>query len=130
MQPRLSWWAAETVVVQTDGTGNNSGDAVKRFVDAFIEIGPDDTNGIGESHTFTVNVQVNDGTSGSFADAPDGTIVTVLLTGDADSVVDNCAAPGTVNGECTVTFTSDTVGSVVGHASVSLTFTGLTGGIE
>ena len=28
--------------VETDGTGSNSGNAVKRFVDAKISIGPDD----------------------------------------------------------------------------------------
>lgn len=116
----------QPITVETDATGNNSGDAVKRFVDAFITIGPDDINGIGESHTFTVNVQQNDGLGGGFVDVPDGTVVTVTLTGDADNVVDNCANPGTVGGECTVTFTSDTVGNVVGHASVSLTFNGLT----
>src|ERR671922_243567 len=51
----------ETKHVETDGTGSNSGNAVKRFVDARISIGPDATNSVGENHTFTVNVQQNDG---------------------------------------------------------------------
>jgi Prealbumin-like fold domain len=120
----------QSIVVKTDGIGNNSDDAVKRFVDAFITIGPDDTNSIGESHTFTANVQVNNGTGAGFVDAPDGTIVTVVLTGDADNVVDTCATTGTVGGECTVTFTSDTEGSVTAHASVSVTFSGLAGTVN
>jgi len=116
----------QTTHVETDGEGNNSDDAVKRFVDAFITINPpEDTNSIGETHTFTVNVQQDDGTGAGFVDVLDGTIVTVTLTGDADSVVDTCANPGTSGGECTVTFTSDTVGDVTGHASVDLTFDGL-----
>ena len=118
--------AGLTVVRQTDGTGDNSGDAVKRFVDAFITIGPDDVNSVGETHTFTVNVQQDTGSGGGFVDPPDGTIVDVDLTGDADGVVDTCAAPGTVGGQCTVTFTSDTAGTVTAHASVTLNIAGLT----
>ena len=110
-----------TVVRETDATGDNSGDATKRFVDAFITIGPDDVNSVGESHTFTVNVQQDDGSGLGFVDAPDATIVDVDLTGDADNVVDTCADPGTVSGECTVTFTSDTAGTVTAHATVTLT---------
>ncbi len=110
-----------TVVRETDGTGDNSGDATKRFVDAFITIGPDDVNSVGESHTFTVTVQQDDGGGLGFVDPPDGTIVDVDLTGDADNVADTCADPGTVSGECTVTFTSDTAGTVTAHATVTLT---------
>ncbi len=42
--------------VATDGEGSNSEDAVKTFVDASIEITPDDVNEVDESHTFTVSV--------------------------------------------------------------------------
>jgi hypothetical protein len=44
-----------TVHVETGGEGNNP-DAVKRFVDAKIAISPDDVNGIGETHSFVVDV--------------------------------------------------------------------------
>lgn len=121
----------DTIIpVETDGAGSNSGDAEKRFVDAFIEINPpQDTNSVNEEHTFTVNVQQDDGSGAGFVDVPDNTIVTVTLTpsngATISDVVDNCANPGTISGECTVTFTSTTAGNVTGHASVTLTFDGL-----
>src|SRR5439155_333963 len=66
---------------ETDNTHGNSGDAVKRFVDAKISIAPDATNGVGESHTFTVHVQQDDGLTAAqggdgvtaVGPAPDGT---------------------------------------------------------
>lgn len=109
--------------VETDGVAPNSDNATKRFVDAFITINPpQDTNGIGETHTFTVAVTQDDGTGSGPQSAPDGTLVAVSLIGDADNVVDNCATTGTVSGSCTVTFTSDTEGQVTGHAEVDLVF--------
>jgi hypothetical protein len=95
--------------------------------DANISIAPDDVNEVGEDHTFTVTVNKQFG--GLVEPADDGTIVTVTLTpsdgATITDVVDNCASPGTVGGECTVTFTSTTAGNVTGHASVTLTFDGL-----
>ena len=43
--------------VQTDGTGLNSADAVKTYVDARISITPNATNEVGQPHTFTVTRQ-------------------------------------------------------------------------
>ncbi len=43
----------------TDGVSPNSGDAVKRFVDAKISITPDEVNEVGQPHTFTVHVEVD-----------------------------------------------------------------------
>ncbi len=126
-----------TIPVETDATGDNSGDAVKRFVDAKISIGPDDTNSVGEDHTFTVNVQQNDGLSAAqggdgvsgFGPAPDGTTPTVTLSdsGGAISAIsqNTCASPGTVNGSCSVTFTSNTAGTVTGHATVTFSVGGV-----
>jgi hypothetical protein len=116
---------------QTDGLGNNSADANKVYVDAYITINPPlDTNSVGDPHTFTVAVFQDDGlpdTEGDlvagWAPAPDGTTVTVTLTDTdgADSSVssDTCADPGTSGGTCTVTFTSPTAGTVTGHAYVT-----------
>src|ERR671922_1491022 len=121
----------ETKHVETDGTGSNSGNAVKRFVDAKISIGPDDTNSVGENHTFTVNVQQNDGLTAAqggdgvtgFGPAPNGTTPSVTLTNSGGAVntisSNTCASPGTVNGTCSVTFTSNTAGTVTGHATVT-----------
>jgi Prealbumin-like fold domain len=127
----------QTFTVQTDGTGSNSGDAVKRFVDAKISIGPDDTNSVGESHTFTVNVQQDDGLSAAqggdgvtgFGPAPNGTTPTVTLT-DSGGAINNissntCTSPGTVSGSCSVTFTSNTAGTVTGHATVTFSVGGV-----
>ena len=50
---------------ETDGLAGNSGDAKKRYVDAQIKITPDDTNEVGQPHTFTVLVlEDNGGRSG------------------------------------------------------------------
>jgi uncharacterized surface anchored protein len=93
-------------------------------VDAYITIGPPDaTNTVGDDHTFTVHVFQDSGDGNGFVDVPDDTIVTVVLT-DSDGAQssvseDTCADPGTVAGECTVTFSSPTAGTVTGHASVS-----------
>src|SRR5262249_6659742 len=53
------------ITVQTDGQGLNSADAVKTYVDANIQITPPNaTNRIGQVHTFTAHVNVNNGTGG------------------------------------------------------------------
>jgi hypothetical protein len=130
-------FAGQSFTVQTDGTGSNSGDAVKRFVDAKISIAPDDTNSVGESHTFTVSVQQNDGLTAAqggdgvtgYAPAPNGTTPVVTLTDSGGAISnissDTCASPGTVNGLCSVTFTSNTAGTVVGHATVTFSVSGV-----
>ncbi len=115
--------------VETDGTGSNSNDAVKRFVDARINISPDGVNSIGESHTFTVKVETDDGTGSGFTDATDGTSVSVSLA-DANGAVnsvssDECADFGTSSGTCNVTFTSDTAGTVTGSATTTFTLDGV-----
>ena len=61
---------------QTDGVAPNSGDAVKTFVDANIQITPPTaTNPVGTNHVLTGHVNVNAGTGG-FVNAPDGTVIT------------------------------------------------------
>src|SRR5262249_32442383 len=65
-----------TITVATDGVAPNSGDAVKTFVDANIQITPAmAANQVGSNHTLTGHVNVNDGT-GPFTNAPDGTTIT------------------------------------------------------
>jgi hypothetical protein len=125
-----------TITVETDGVSPNSDDLFKRWVDARISIDPDDVNRVGENHTFTVTVEADSG-SGSFA-AVDVAAVTVGLAGDADSVVNNCAngtgdagdVPAEAVGTCTVTFTSDTPGTVTGSASASVALTTAQGNIN
>src|SRR5262245_58923845 len=50
-----------TIHVSTDGVAPNSGPATKRWVNAKIEIAPNDTNSIGEPHTFKVTVKQDEG---------------------------------------------------------------------
>jgi Prealbumin-like fold domain len=119
-----------SVTRATTGTGGNSVNANKVYVDAYITIGPATaTNTVGDPHTFTVTVKQNLGDGAGFVNAPDGTKPTVTLTdtlGASSSISSNtCASPGTVNGTCTVTFTSTTAGTVTGHATVTLTVGGV-----
>src|SRR5204863_7862002 len=52
---------ATSVHVETDGTGLNSGNAVKTFVDANIQITPANaTNPLNTNHALTGHVNVND----------------------------------------------------------------------
>jgi hypothetical protein len=119
--------------VATDGTGGSSGPAVKTFVDANIAIAPNDTNGIGENHTFTVTVKKNAGDGAGFVTATSGHVdVTLTPSGGANPVIDNlsstCDNAGSnldSSGQCTLTFTSQTAGTVVGNASVSLSVGGV-----
>jgi Prealbumin-like fold domain len=119
-------------------TSGNSGPgggtaATKRFVDAYITIGPAEaTNSVGEPHTFVVQVFQDDGlpagapgdNSTGFGPAPDGTPVAVTFTNQNgaawQTTLDTCASPnGTSGGSCTVTGSSPTAGDVIAHAVVT-----------
>lgn len=94
--------------------------------DANIQIEPDGVNEVGDSHTF--NVMVNQVFAGAESPAADNTIVDVDLTAANGSPIivsdDNCAAPGTVNGQCSVTFSSDYADTVTGSASATVSLLG------
>ena len=93
---------------------------------AHIKIAPTAVNEVGVRHTFTVTFTENIGKTTT--PVPDGTKVTVTLTTANGAVVsslsDNCATPGTVNGICTVSFTSFTAGTVTGTATGTVTIAG------
>ena len=63
----------------TDGTGANSGPAVKTWVNARISITPNATNEVGQPHTFTVALEKDLGDGAGFVPAA-GETVTVTLT--------------------------------------------------
>jgi hypothetical protein len=104
---------------------------------AAISIAPDDVNEVGQSHTFTATVSKKIGNVLSPAD--DGTLVDVTLT-DANGAVSNVSSNtcdnqgplphGTVNGTCAITFTSNTAGTVTGHAAANVSFGGETFHVE
>jgi hypothetical protein len=118
----------ETIHVETGGAGNNP-DAFKVFVDSRISITEDDVNGIGESHTFVVDVDQDAGDGAGFVPGTNGHVdFTLTDSGGAANTLD--AAASTCddlgdnldsNGQCTIVFTSNAPGTVTGHASVSLT---------
>jgi hypothetical protein len=108
-----------------DGLHGDGPDAVKTFVDAKVSIGPSATNAVGQSHTFTVTVLKNVGDGAGFV-AADGEHVAFTLT-DGNGAA-HTAATGTctgagantdANGQCQITFTSPSAGTVTGHASIS-----------
>jgi len=119
-----------TVHVETGGTGNNP-NAFKVFVDGRITINPDDINGIGESHTFTVDVDKDEGAGAGFVAATVGNVDVTLTASDGAVVVldgpastcDDAQPDGdnlNASGQCTVVFTSNTTGTVTGHATVTM----------
>src|SRR5439155_752207 len=120
-----------TFTVQTDGTGLNSGNAVKTFVNAKISITPSTaTNRFGDPHTFTVTLWKDVGDNKGFVKAKDEH-VDVTLTDDLGAThrvpTGSCttAGPNTdVNGQCTITFTSNSTGTVTGHATSTLILAG------
>src|SRR5439155_3521818 len=114
---------------ETAGMARNSGPAMKTFVDATIAIGPSATNAVGANHTFTVTVKANDG-SGSGPQPVSGVKPTVTLASvngaTATNVTDTCASSGTnASGQCAVTFTSNSGGTVTGTASATLSVGGI-----
>ena len=141
-----TWSFSGLVANVVRSTGGNSGpngtdSAIKYYVDAYITIGPDATNSVGDPHTFTVTVYQDDGRPAADP-LGDGTTgfrlvvgkepVSVALTGTGGAFPvltgdgDECGAPGgTVLGVCDVTFTSATAGTVKGHASVTFTLDGV-----
>jgi hypothetical protein len=111
--------------VQTDGTAPDSGDAVKTFVDANIQISPAQaTNPLNTNHTLHCHINVNNG-SGAYTNAPDGTVCTVtIISGPGTPTTQNCTmASG--NGTCDVTITSSVAGTSVIQASTSVSVGGV-----
>ena len=141
---RPSRSAARSSPARPTAQGSNRPDAVKRFVDGKITITPSAVNEVGEAHTFTVDVEQDDGLA---ANAPGGDAVTgfgPVTVGNADvtltdangaaatlnaaaSTCDNNQPSGdnlNANGRCTVVFTSNTAGTVTGHATATFTVGG------
>jgi hypothetical protein len=134
-----------TLTRQTDGLFGNSGDAVKTFVDARISISPNATNPVGAPHTFVVTVLKDDGLTAAqggdgvtgFTPATVGNVdVTLTDSGGAVSILDTAASTSDDNqpigdnldnsGQTKTVFTSNTAGTVTGHATVSLVVGGVT----
>jgi hypothetical protein len=123
----LSVAGSAPFTVATDGTGLNSSDTLKTFVDANIQISPlTATNAVGTPHTFTAHVNVNDSTG--FVPAPAGTSIAFSITSGPGSFVggvNTCVTVG-ATGECSVQITSATAGVTTLKASTTLSVGGVT----
>jgi len=119
-----------SLVRSTDATGANSGSATKRWVNAKISIASSATNRIGQSHTFTVTLWKDLGDGNGFVKAANEDVDFTLTNSNGAA---HTAATGTctnvggntdANGECTITFTSNSTGKVTAHASSTLAISG------
>jgi uncharacterized repeat protein (TIGR01451 family) len=111
-------------------SNNIQGSVLEPVPHAKISIAPSDTNGIGESHTFTVTVQkdLDDG-AGFIAAAGEHVTVTLSPTGvatvdAANSTCDNAGANTNSSGQCTLKISSTTADSITATASATLSLNG------
>ena len=116
----LDLGAAGGDVTRTDGSKTpGQGDAVKTWVDARISIGDDGTNGVGEPHTFTGHVTINDG--GGWDDAPSGTTISFAIDSGPGSLSAGSCVTTDASGTCSVDLTSAVAGVTVVSASTNVT---------
>ena len=121
-----------TLTRTTDGVAPNSGPAIKRWVNARIQITPNATNAVGQPHTFVVTLQQDIGDGAGFVAFPNQHVDVTLTGAGGATAVPNAAAstcddagPNTnASGQCTITFTSNTPGTVTGHATSSVSVMG------
>jgi hypothetical protein len=106
----------------TDGEGANSDNLTKRWVDAFITIGPDGVNPLNQPHTFTVTVTPI--TSGAAPVTFDS--ITVAVTPAPSSQTDTCATPEVSGGvaTCTLTINSSAAGVFTANATAVVSIGG------
>jgi hypothetical protein len=149
---KVAGHATATVVVSgltfnlaTDGLNGNSDDALKRFVDAKILIGPNGNNPVGQAHTFTTTVLQDDGLNAAEGGdgvtgftARSGVNVDVTLVGTLGAVPDingptnlapaltsNISGNTNASGQYAVDFTSITAGTVTGNATTTFLIDGV-----
>ena len=106
----------------TDGEGANSDDLTKRWVDAFITIGPDGVNPLNQPHTFTVKVTpIPSGAAPVTFDS-----ITVAVTPAPSSQTDTCATPDISGGvaTCTLTINSSSAGVFTANATAVVSMGG------
>jgi uncharacterized repeat protein (TIGR01451 family) len=117
---------ATSVTVATDGVGQNSGDAVKTFVDANIQITPATAdNPVGTNHVFTAHVNINTG-NGTFVNAPAGTSISFsIVSGPGSFTTANPCTTVGATGSCTITLVSNTTGTTVVSATTTVSVGGV-----
>src|SRR5262249_43643510 len=111
-----------TFHVETDGLGGNSGDAIKRYVDANVSIAPSGVNAVGDTHTFTVTTNaLPAGTTASL------TSITPSIVNDATPILNStCGSPTMSNGgltaTCTFQISSNSAGTFTANAQANWRF--------
>ena len=96
-----------------------------QVVDANIQITPNGVNRVGQTHTFTAHVNVNDGNG--FVNAPDGTQISFTIDRGpgAFTTTNPCTTAGGT-GSCTIDLSS----AVTGVTTVSAHTTVTVGGVQ
>jgi hypothetical protein len=118
-----------TVTRSTDSTvapsgPGGTGPAEKVYVDANIQVTPDGVNAVGDPHTVTGHVNVDDGTGE--VDAPDGTEISFEIeSGPGSLSADSCDTTGGT-GSCSVTLNSAVAGVTVVSATSTVTIDAVT----
>jgi uncharacterized repeat protein (TIGR01451 family) len=114
-----------SITVTTDGVAPNSGDTVKTFVDANVQISPPSAiNPVGTNHTLMGHVNVNKG-SGAFEVAPDGTQISFVLSGAGSFVGPSSCTTAGGTGSCSVVISSSATGSSTVRATTDVTVVGV-----
>jgi hypothetical protein len=98
--------------VETDGTGDNSSDAQKTYVNARISITPaTSTNEVRDDHTFVVTVEKDDGSGSGWTPVAAGTLANATSTPKPTSFdASDCTNGVDVNGQCNVIINSNNAG--------------------
>jgi hypothetical protein len=113
----------------TDGQNSNSGDGLLIYVDAKVDIEaepePTGYQQVGNSYVFTVYVQRDDGFGAEFIPTDSGSVSVTLSHSDLDpdaiiNIVNDSCTDGTVDGKCTVEFTTNKTGTVTGSAEANV----------
>ena len=120
---RCRWLARRRSRCRPTAQAPNSGDAVKTFVDANIQITPNGVNRVGQTHTFTAHVNINAGDGNGFVNAPNGTQISFTIDSgpgcvhDGESVHDRGW-----DGICTITSARPSTGvtTVSAHTTLSV----------
>jgi uncharacterized repeat protein (TIGR01451 family) len=116
--------AGKAVSRSTNGSAGNSGPATKTWVDANIEIGPNGTNPVGHTHTFTGHVKVNDGSG--WENAPNGTEIAFKIdSGPGGFTSTNPCLTSGGTGSCTIDLVSNVVGTTNVSAETNLSVGGV-----
>jgi hypothetical protein len=100
----------------------STSDAVKCWVDARIQISPNGTNAVNDTHTFTCTIEVDTGSG--FGPAPDATQCEVSIVGGPGSITGSPCS--TLGGSCDVSADSAVTGLTEVQACADLTVLSVT----